>query len=227
MKTLVGGLELPDGNLYPSANTVVTLTDAQYALLAPAVFPGLMQDLGVVPVPSSGAAIYPLGAYGFVSASGPMENFTANSTFNNWTVRMFVPGGKAVTAVLVAVNTAGTLGAGGLNGFAVYSDDGTAQLGITPTDNRLWDSVGWRTASLGMPIAAQSADAYVRVVVAVNGYTASPYIPYAVIGASDGLFLNRQSRRTAYLGGLSVFPASFNPATYGTLTNYLPFIGLA
>lgn len=47
VKTLVPGMELPDGNLYPAAQTTVTLTDAQFAMLDPNIFTHDLQDLGV------------------------------------------------------------------------------------------------------------------------------------------------------------------------------------
>jgi hypothetical protein len=47
VKTLVKGLELPDGNLYPNINTTVTLTDEQFATLNASDFVSDLQDLGV------------------------------------------------------------------------------------------------------------------------------------------------------------------------------------
>lgn len=47
VKTLVKGLSLPDGNLYPNAQTTVTLTDDQFAMLDPNIFTNDLQDLGV------------------------------------------------------------------------------------------------------------------------------------------------------------------------------------
>jgi hypothetical protein len=47
VKTLVPGISLTDGKFYPSANAVVTLTDAQYAQLSPSVFyDNILLDLG-------------------------------------------------------------------------------------------------------------------------------------------------------------------------------------
>lgn len=46
VKTLVAGLELPDGNLYPAANTTVTLTNDEYAMLDPNIFTHDLLDLG-------------------------------------------------------------------------------------------------------------------------------------------------------------------------------------
>lgn len=46
VKTLVAGLELPNGNLYPAAQTTVILTDAQYGVLDPNIFVHDLQDLG-------------------------------------------------------------------------------------------------------------------------------------------------------------------------------------
>lgn len=47
VKTLVAGLELPDGNLYPNAQTTVTLTDDQFAQINANVFNSDLQDMGV------------------------------------------------------------------------------------------------------------------------------------------------------------------------------------
>lgn len=50
VRTLVAGLSLPDDRYYPNANTVVTLTDEEFADIDPAVFSsGKLADLGPDP----------------------------------------------------------------------------------------------------------------------------------------------------------------------------------
>lgn len=49
VRTNIQSVELPDGNYYPNANTVVTLTDADYHNIDPAMYTrGWLTDLGIV-----------------------------------------------------------------------------------------------------------------------------------------------------------------------------------
>lgn len=94
VKTLVRGLSLPDGNLYPNANTIVTLTDAQFLQINSLVFSsGYLQDLGLVDEPL--AAINGVVALGNVTGAIQLDLslgsiFTCTVTgnvvfsFTNW-----------------------------------------------------------------------------------------------------------------------------------------------
>ncbi len=181
--------------------------------------------------PGAGLAeYYPISAYGFVAVADTIAAFTGSSTFETSVTRIFVPAGKAITAVGVLINSVGGLSGGGLNGYAVYDDAGTL-LQTTPSDNNLFTSVGWRFKNLNAVIPAQSADRFVRVHTNVQGYSALPSSMYAVVAPSSGEAFNGgynmpNHRRSVYENALSSFPASFNPATYGTPYEYLPLIAL-
>jgi len=175
---------------------------------------------------------YPLSAYGMHSASSNPDNTTLVTTFGPWMVRIWVPSGNAITKVGQVVTTVGEVGAGGLNGFAIYSDDGTSQIGLTANDETVWTTLGLRSLNLGTPIAAATTGRFVRVVANVQGFTSAPVVPFVVAAGSSepGYTLNGNlttMRRSAYLAPYSgSFPSSITPSSIGTSTNYLPLLFL-
>lgn len=173
--------------------------------------------------------IYPLSAYGFFTASCPIESATTTSEFTNaFFARIFVPAGKAIAAVGMMVTTAGTLAGGGENSFAVYTDAGVF-VSSTPTDNTLWSSTGWRVKEFSSAIAAQSSDRFVYVSPLLNGHSANPHIAYNLTRdiVTQGGGYNTNNRRTFYQNGLTAWPASFTPSSYGNNgIGYIPLLGL-
>jgi hypothetical protein len=176
--------------------------------------------------------VYPLSAYGLFTASGPIEAFTGNSTTSGiFFARVYVPAGNTITGAASIVRNAGTLGAGGENGFAVYEDDGTFDVSSV-SDNNLWATPGWIFKTFPTPVAASNVDRFVWVGIITTGYSSVPYILYniqggGITGTTGGGFNLPGHRRSFYSNGSS-WPASFNPATYGNdPTGYVPFIGLA
>lgn len=178
--------------------------------------------------------VYPLSAYGFFTATAAIESFTQQSTLGTgfFFGRIFVPAGKAIAGIGTVITTAGTVGAGGENSFAVYTDAGVL-VQQTTTNNNLWTTTGWVTQTFGTPIASQGSDRYVYASAVVTGYTALPNAMYAVFGStsgaamSGGYGLSATAGRRAFYNGGSSWPASFDPTTYGTLSNYLPLVALA
>lgn len=60
------------------------------------------------------AGVYPLSAYGFFSASAPIETCHGGSSVGAaFFARIFVPAGQAISAVGMILTAAGTVGAGG------------------------------------------------------------------------------------------------------------------
>lgn len=175
--------------------------------------------------------IYPLQqGYGFFAASEAPSMCDASSDTGVGSligIRIWVPANNAITNLSAYVSTAGTLAAGGVNGFAIYTDAGSL-VAQSATDNSLWASTGWRTKALSSVIAAQAADRFVYGCFLVSGYSGSPHILWnstqdGVVGSSPG----GTNKRSFYLTGQSSFPASFNPATVGTTNGFMPLIGLS
>lgn len=177
--------------------------------------------------------IYPLSAYGFFTASGPVESFTSNSTAGGiFFVRVFVPAGNAINGAATIVRTAGTVGTGGENSFAIYEDDGTFDVSSV-SDDTLWATTGWKSKAFPSPVAASNVDRFVLVGLITTGYSSPPYIMYSVQGGgapgtAGGGYNLPGHRRSFYSGSASSWPASINPATYGSdPSGYIPFVGLA
>lgn len=183
---------------------------------------------------SSDSSAYPISEYGFISVSEVIGAFDHNSALGSWRVRMPVKANTPVQAVGVFLNSAGTAGTGGLNGFAVYSDDGQTLLGSTTTDNSLYETGGWRFKDLASPIPAQDSDRMVQVLIALNGYDAAPSVPFSIVGGTGGSSYsvysggyNKAGHRRSAFATISSFPATFNPTSHGTVTEYLPLVALA
>lgn len=177
------------------------------------------------------AGLYPLTEYGFFTASAPIEAFTGNSTLNEFfAARIFVPAGHPIVGAGTIVRNAGTLGAGGQNGFGVYEADGTLAA-ATPADDSLWASAGWRTKAFSSAIPAQSSDRFVYGCIIVAGYSAPPNILYNVIGSIAGIGgggYGVSNHRRSFYSNATTWPASFDPLTYGNDPfGFLPLIALA
>lgn len=172
--------------------------------------------------------VYPLSGYGFFTASYEFESSNTSSNLNAaFYARIFVPAGHAVNAIGTAVETAGTLAAGGLNSFAIYEDDGTF-VDSTPNDNNQWTSTGWIVKTFTSPIPAQATDRFVYAALSCSGYSSEPGILYnisrALVTEGGGYLVSH--RRSFYIGQVS-WPVSFDPATYGNHAgSYIPLIAL-
>ena len=175
------------------------------------------------------ATYYPLSAYGFFAASGPIESFKAESTLlnGNFFARIFIPAGKVIHAVAAVVAQVGTLGAGGANCFALYDDNGVL-VASTPVNDNLWTSLGWAIGEFTTPIAAQNIDRFVYVTGIVAGYTNPPYVAYDVVSHQSMLYggYNVPNHRRAFYGNDTNVMSSFSPTAYGSDSDYLPFYAL-
>jgi hypothetical protein len=140
-------------------------------------------------------------------------------------VRVWVPGGQAITRVGTVVHTvAATDSPYAENGFAIYTDEGEL-VSSTPFDATLWRTVGYRKKDLTTPIPAEDEGRFVYVAITVQGD--APQVPYAVVEAPALYEQEGQSRRGFGRSGLDAWPASIDPATYGNdLAGYLPFLYL-
>ncbi len=177
-------------------------------------------------------SVYPLSAIGAFAASCDLDSVTLDSTLAAaFFARIFIPANTPIVSAGIHVTAAATLSGGGENGFGVYDDSGNF-IASTPSDNNLWTATGWRSKSFSTPIAAQSSDRFVYVSPLMNGYSSSLSCYYHFF--SSNLFEITQGtgftpkRRSFYTNSLTAWPASIDPATYGSAgVGYIPFIALA
>jgi len=176
--------------------------------------------------------IYAAQGYGFFTASeipGLCDNPSSTSTDTLIGARVWVPSNKAINSVSVYVTIAGTLSGGGTNGFGIYTDGGVL-VSSTTSDNNLWSSTGWRTATFSSAIAAQATGRFIFVCLLVVGYSGAPTILWNTMINSfmaEGSPGSSNKRSFFNGGGTTSFPASFNPVTIGTTNSSIPFFGLA
>jgi len=174
--------------------------------------------------PTDTNGMYPLSEYGFFTASAPIEACNGNSTMGSlFFARIRIPAGKAITKAALVVTSAGTVGSGGNNCFAVYDDDGNF-VAQTPADDTLWASTGWRTATFTTPIAAQATDRFVYVTSYVVGYSGTPSQVYNTVG--DTALYAGPLRRRSFYGSASPLPTTVDVVNFGSNTSYLPFYAL-
>lgn len=182
-----------------------------------------------LPTALTTAGYYPLAAYGFFTATTPIETVNAESTLlnGNFFARVFIPAGRAINAVAGIVAQVGTVGVGGANCFAVYDDTGTL-VASTPADNNLWANLGWAIGEFSSPIPAQATDRFVYVTGIVAGYSSPPYIAYDNVSQQSLLYggYNMPNHRRAFYGNNTTVMSSISPVTYGSDSNYLPFYAL-
>lgn len=172
---------------------------------------------------------YPPQAYGLFAVTTPPRQASDSNFFGMYITRAWIPAGNAITKVAAYVSTAGTLGTpGSTNGFALYDDTG-ASVGSIPNNDSLWTSVGWASISLATPLASQSIGRFVYVACLCSGYSPNPNILSTQGtggGTLGGFGLNANKRHSIY-NGVSSFPASFDPNSYGSNSSYLPVLGFA
>jgi hypothetical protein len=174
---------------------------------------------------------YPLSGYGFIASSIPLESASGDSDHGpNWTTRIWVPAGKAITAIGTFVTISGSAGSG-YNGFAIYDDAGD-KVDETPSDDNLWVADhDWIFKALITPIAAQETGRFVRVVSVVQGGGNNPWVAYWTHGGMDkiirgGYGVSNHKRAIAGVTNASNRPSTLDFTTGSTL-NYLPVIVLA
>lgn len=177
--------------------------------------------------------VFPLSGYGLIGASGDPNEFQNQSGVSANTVfmaRVWIPAGNAISKLAAAVRTAGTYSASATpNQIAIYDDTGT-QVGITADDSTLWATAGWAVRTI-TTIASQGAGRFAYIGYIVGGYTGVS-MPFPM-GANDlnspwlGQNINNSGNRRAFYLSASSLPASFNPASVGTNTGYVPLVGAA
>lgn len=159
------------------------------------------------------APAFPLAGYGYHSASALLDSVTKNSTISEqWFARVWVPAGAVIAKVGAFVRVGGTVGAGGLNGFAIYSDAGIL-IWSSASDDTMWAAAGEVSKAVTPNIAAQLGGTWYRVAISVRGYSVAPSFPFVdfvdVSALSDAGNYRSRYRAAAY----SAWPATVTPAT--------------
>lgn len=177
--------------------------------------------------------IFPMSqGYGLLTVSDNPLFFQNSSALSSGTVfgaRCWVPANTALSTLVTAVRTGGTYSTSTVpNQLGIYDDTGV-QLQLSPNNNSLWNVAGWTSGGI-TTVPAQGTGRFVYILYILGGFT-GVNVPYA-LGANDtnapfmGLGVtNAGNRRAFYLNGQTALPASFNPATVGTNTGFVPLVG--
>lgn len=176
---------------------------------------------------------YPLSAYNFLAASGHPENFMAvgaPGTNQLWLVRIYVPAGAAITNIWAGIRSAGTYAATAVPTQAALFSDSGVQVAATANDTTMWSATGWRGGALvGGPVAAQGVSRFVYGALLFGGYSNVNYGCLSSAGDANTPWFDVgpgvTNRRCMY-NTVSTMPTSFDPTTYGTVTTFLPIVGL-
>jgi hypothetical protein len=140
---------------------------------------------------------------------------------------MYIPPGVTVAKVTryITHNGAG-LTEIGLNGFAIYSDDGSTRLAQTG-NTEIWLTAGMGDISFTLPLASSTSGRWVWLAFAVNNSvsinTLYSNTPHATVLNPPGF------RRAIWSLGAtygSSWPATVNFATAGNDQSYLAWFGL-
>lgn len=143
-----------------------------------------------------------------------------NSTINEqWFMRILVRAGRQINLVKTFVRVVGTAGAGGLNGFALYSDDFSTLLWNSVSDDTLWTTAAGEVskavtgAVVGLTNRTPTVDTWFHLGISARGHTAAPNFPFANFSGisvlTDAGHYRCRYRAAAY----SAWPASIVPAT--------------
>ncbi|HSX42740.1 MAG TPA: hypothetical protein VLF59_01505 [Candidatus Saccharimonadales bacterium] len=177
-------------------------------------------------VSSTVGTAYPWSQYGLHSVSIDYANSAVTINLAEF-VRIFVPAGNPINAIVAMAHTAATGISTGLNSFALYDDTG-ALITSTPNDAAMWLTAGWIVKVLATPIAAQPADRYVYAALSSAGYATDAGLQFSIVDTAftdgGGYLVNH---RRAFYAFISSWPATINPATFGNSTaGFIPFVGL-
>ena len=170
---------------------------------------------------------YPMDQYGIVALTMPIESVALATAVSINTIeicRIYIPANKAVTGAAVNVATIGaTPGSTNDSGFCLYADDGQSQLGKTVNDYTLFTTAGWRSKAFPSPIAAQAVGRFARIAMLHTCTTVPKFGTSASTASSTWSFMlpSGTHRRQIFATSTLTFPATFAPASFGTLDNPL------
>jgi hypothetical protein len=172
------------------------------------------------------AMAYDCHAANFDPAAEPQ-----NSTINEqWFMRILVRAGRQINLVKTFVRVAGTAGAGGLNGFALYSDDFSTLLWNSVSDDTMWLAAGEISKAVtgtvvGMTNRTPTVDTWLHVGLSARGHTAAPSFPFGNFAGSSTLTDAGHFRCRYRASGYSAWPASINPnVDLAGVTGFMPAV---
>lgn len=174
----------------------------------------------------------PASVYGFKVLSGDPANYQVNSPFGNNSIpwrRMWIPAGISITGLYFAIRTGSVHDGSNFGNRVGLFDDAGNQIALSPVDETMWSLAGWRGGDLsGAPVAAQSAGRFIRALALVRG--CSPAFAFPSNPNDNNASYCSTSitgvRIAGYALGQSSMPASFDPATFGTVSGYSPLVGV-
>lgn len=169
--------------------------------------------------------LYPLSEYGFHTVSCPIgsnPNILSLILGKLYLTRVYVPAGNAINKIYFAVKTIGALPNINASGIALYTDAGVMIDSIT--NNSLFTSTGWKSATLTNTVTAQSTGKFYWIGLLSNFVTLASIYSTAENPWNGGIASHRRNISAAL--SLTGFPASFNPTSYGTNETVLPLLAL-
>lgn len=181
--------------------------------------------------------VFPLSnGYGLFTCSVPDPVVCQNVstlTSNRWVTRLWVPAGKPIAGMWVALRAGGTHdGLTSGNWLALHDDAGNL-LDQTTENRTLWAAAGWRGLLMPSGTIPAGAARFVYLDFSLAGWaTVPPTFVYAnSANDASSVFLTggpggTTHRRSAY-GAALASPAAFDPTAYGTSTGFVPLVGLS
>lgn len=176
--------------------------------------------------------INPMTKYGLVAATGDFACYQDPGSFNNqfFGVRIMVRAGVAFSKMTMPIRSTGTFtpGSGKPNQLIWWDDNGVLQQ-VTPDDDHMWETADWYVANLPANNVAQSTDRWIYVGASINGYSGGTC--YSLTKANDSGAIpfshapGSTKRFGFYAGGVTTH-GNINVNTIGTLTSFVPYIGL-
>lgn len=219
VKTLAPGVALPDGGVYPAANTLVILSESEYHRITQSAFDnGLVVLMQTIEPNSGGGGVpYPATAAGFkLWTVDPAILANAYNLGDGTLVMHRIIAAKNETWLnmhcMVTVNGAGP--STGYSGLALYADDGTR---LSKTADSLTTfttgSPGPRGLVLETPVDVTINTHYWLAMLCCQGggspKVASTYAPPDI----PEPVINGGHRRSIFLTGQTSFPATVDITT--------------
>jgi len=176
--------------------------------------------------------INPMTKYGLVAATGDFANYQDAGGFHNqfFGVRILVRAGVSFSKMAIPIRTAGTFtpGSGKPNQLMWWDDNGVLQQ-VTADDDHMWETADWYVANLPANNPAQSTDRWIYVGASTNGYNGDACYVLSKANDNGGIPFSHAPGSTQrfgfYSGGVATH-GNINVNTVGTLTSFVPYIGL-